>query len=404
MRDFKDIKKQFPIFTNIPGLVFLDNASTTQKPDIVLEKLNEVYTQYNSNVHRGLYPIADQVNSEYELAREKIAKLINADKEEIIFTSGTTDSTNLIAQSLLFSGIINKNSLVLTTEMEHHANFLPLQRVTEGSLEFARLSNSGLVFDNSKNYDVVAYSIISNVTGAYTDIRDLKKDNLSNAIFIADAAQAISHLKIDVKEMDVDFLVFSGHKMFGPTGIGVVYGKKELLQKMEPYRVGGGMISEVSRKSSSWAKSPYKFEAGTPPIADAIALGTAVDFINQIGITDISEYEQELRVYAYEKLTKVDGIKIYHNINNYSGAVISFTVENVHPHDMAQFLGDSNICVRAGHHCTQILHKEVFEIPASIRASFSIYNTKEEIDLLVDGINNCIKFYKHSSAEEIQKH
>lgn len=395
MHNIKGIKKEFPIFSNNPDLIFLDNASTTQKPELVLNKLMEVYTQYNSNVHRGLYPIAERLNSEYELAREKIAKFINAEKDEIIFTSGTTDATNLIAQSLSLSGIISKDSSILTTEMEHHANFLPLQRVAQGKLDFAKSSENGLIFNASTPYDLVAYSIISNVTGSFTDIKELKKGNLSNSIFIADAAQAVSHMKIDVKEMDIDFLVFSGHKMFGPTGVGVMYGKRNLLQKMEPFKVGGGMISEVTKHYSHWAKSPEKFEAGTPPIADAIALGSAVDFINKLGIEEISTHEQNLRNYAYEKLSKIKGIRLYHDIHKYGAAVISFTLEGVHPHDAAQFLGESNICVRAGHHCTQILHKEVFEIPASIRVSFSVYNTIEEINLLIEAINKCLMFYKH---------
>jgi len=385
------IKDQFPIFKNIPSLVFLDNASTTQKPKLVIDKLIEVYTQYNSNVHRGLYPIAEKVNNEYELAREKIARFINADKSEIVFTSGTTDATNLIAQSLVNSGIISKNPSVLTTELEHHANFLPWQRITKEGLEFT----NGRNIDNHQKYDVVAYSIISNVTGEFTDIKNLKKDNLKDSIFIADAAQAIAHTPIDVKQMDVDFLVFSGHKMFGPTGIGVMYAKKELLAKMEPFKVGGGMIDKVTKENSTWSQYPEKFEAGTPPIADAIALGDAVDFINDIGLDNIINTEEELKNYALNLLSKIEGIKIYHSKNPNAGPVISFTIEGIHPHDIAQFLGDKNICVRAGHHCTQILHRDVLKIPASVRVSFSIYNTKEEIDTLVDALKQCKSYYSN---------
>jgi len=393
MHKSEELKKHFPIFSKIPELVFLDNASTTQKPQIVLDKLIEVYTQYNSNVHRGLYPIAEKVNMEFDLAREKIAKFINADKDEILFTSGTTDGTNFIAQSLLSSGIISTESKILTTEMEHHANFLPLQRVTKGKLDYAKLHMGELEFNKDTKYDIVAYSIFSNVTGAYTDIKNLKKDILKDSIFIADAAQAVAHSKIDVKEMDVDFLVFSGHKMFGPTGIGVLYGKKSLLEKMEPFKVGGGMIAEVNKSFSTWAKAPDKFEAGTPPIADAIALGVAVDFINSLGFELIEEIEDGLRKYTFSRLSEISGIKIYHNIDKFSGAVISFTVDGIHPHDIAQFLGESNICIRAGHHCTQILHKEVFQIPASVRISLSIYNSKEDIDKTIDELKKCIGFY-----------
>lgn len=388
------IKDLFPIFKNIPELIFLDNAATTQKPILVLDKLMEVYTQYNSNVHRGLYPIAVRADEEYDKAREKIARFINAEKDEIVFTSGTTDATNLIAQSLLNSEIVSKNANVLTTELEHHANFLPWQRVSGNNLEFATFKENQLNFDENKKFDIVAYSIISNVTGRFTDVKDLRKEGLKDAIFIADAAQAIAHMPINVKEMDIDFLVFSGHKMFGPTGIGIMYAKRTFLEKMQPFKVGGGMVDKVSRESTSWAKSPEKFEAGTPPIAEAIALGSAVDFINEMGFNKISQIENELKAYALQELSGLEKIKIYHSENIHSGAVISFTLEGIHPHDIAQFLGDKNICVRAGHHCTQILHREVFEIPASVRVSMSIYNSKEEIDSLISALKECIEFYR----------
>lgn len=390
MIDPKEIKSEFPIFENHPDLVFLDNASTTQKPKEVLNKLLEVYTNYNANVHRGLYPIAEKINQEYEDARKKIAKFINADPEEVIFTSGTTDATNLIAESLVRSKLIPLEPKVLTTEAEHHANFLPWQRITDGKLKFLSTAENVL----NEEYNVVAYSVVSNVTGQFNEIKELKEHkNLSKALFIADAAQAIAHNRIDVKEMDVDFLVFSGHKMFGPTGIGVLYGKKELLNKMEPFRVGGGMIREVKRAHSSWAELPNKFEAGTPAIADAIALGVAVDFIKNLGINNINKDETELTQYALTKLKELNNINIYHNNSLNSGPVISFTIEGVHPHDIAQYLGDKSICVRAGHHCTQILHKEVFEIPASVRLSLSIYNTIEDIDYFIEELKNGIKVY-----------
>ncbi|CAG1021425.1 cysteine desulfurase / selenocysteine lyase [Patescibacteria group bacterium] len=383
----KEIKKEFPIFENNSGLVFLDNASTTQKPKQVIDKLIEVYTHYNSNVHRGLYPIAEKTSLEYENARQKIATFINANPKEITFTSGTTDSTNLIAESLARSGIIPAEPKVLTTEQEHHANFLPWQRITKGKLDYN--------YNPNTQYDVVVYTIISNVTGTYTDIKELKKQpNLKNAIFIADAAQAVAHKKLDVKDMDTDFLVFSGHKMFGPTGIGVLYGKQELLEKMEPFKVGGGMISEVTKESATWAELPEKFEAGTPPIADAIALGAAINFINSIGFDEIEKHEQNLRKYLVNKLKQIPQIKIFHpKLNEYAAGVVSFVSLNVHAHDIAQFLGDFNICVRAGHHCTQILHKEVFQVPASVRISLSVYNTEEDINQLIESLKKAIEYF-----------
>lgn len=393
MIDPKEIKSEFPIFESHPDLIFLDNASTTQKPREVLNKLIEVYTHYNANVHRGLYPIAEKVNQEYEGARIKIAKFINANPEEIIFTSGTTDATNFIAESLIRSKLIPQEPKVLTTEAEHHANFLPWQRITDGKLKFLKTTQDIL----NDEYDVVAYSIISNVTGQFNDLKELKENkNLNKAIFIADAAQAIAHTQIDVKEMDIDFLVFSGHKMFGPTGVGVLYGKKELLNKMEPFRVGGGMIREVKRTYSTWAELPNKFEAGTPAIADAITLGAAVDFINKLEIKNINKHETDLTQYTLTKLKELDNINIYHSNSLNSGPVISFTIDGVHPHDIAQYLGDKSICVRAGHHCTQILHKEVFEIPASIRLSLSIYNTIEDIDSFIHELRNGINIYTKS--------
>ncbi len=388
-----NIKDQFPIFKNIPDLVYLDNAATTQKPSVVIDKLVEVYTQYNSNVHRGLYTIAEKANIEYELAREKVAKLINADKDEIVFTSGTTDATNLIAQSLLLSGMVSDKSKVLTTEFEHHASFLPWQRIAKDNIEYAKQKDNKLEFSKDTQIDVVAYSVISNVTGKYTDINELRQGKLKNALFIADAAQAVAHIPIDVKQMNTDFLVFSGHKMFGPTGIGVLYGKKELLEKMEPFKVGGGMIDKVEKEYSTWTNSPEKFEAGTPAIADAIALGAAVDYIQSITFDHIIDIESKLRIYALEKLKNIPDITIYHSNEENSGSVISFTIKNIHPHDIAQFLGDRNICVRAGHHCTQILHRDVFEIPATVRVSLSIYNTQADVDTLIKAINDCINYF-----------
>lgn len=380
-------KESFPIFKNNPGLIFLDNASTTQKPDMVIKKVIEFYSLYNSNVHRGLYPIAEKADLEYQNAREKIAKFINADPDEIIFTSGTTEGVNLVANSLLNSGLISGESRIATTKSEHHSSFLPFINIFEKQFDFISLYNP------EKTYDIVIYSLISNVTGAYTDIKRIKKGPLKDALFIADAAQAVAHKKIDVKEMDVDFLVFSGHKMFGPTGIGVLYIKKTLITKLEPSKVGGGMIDSVSTESVTWKKDFSKFEAGTPNIAGAIGLGAAVDFIESVSINEIQTHERELTKYLLESLKKIPGIKLFHEDSIDSGAVVSFTIDKIHPHDIAQFLGEKGICVRAGHHCAQILHKEVFNIPASVRVSLSIYNTKEEVDTLCAELLASIKYF-----------
>jgi cysteine desulfurase / selenocysteine lyase len=388
--DLKEIKKEFPIFTNQSELVFLDNSSTTQKPNIVLNKLIEVYTNYNSNVHRGLYPIAEKINLEFELAREKIAKFINADKSEVIFTSGTTQGINFIAQSFLKSGIINNNSKILTTTKEHHSNFLPFQN---SGATLTIVDDLSEAINSNEKFDIVVYSIVSNVTGEVTKLESIKRGNLENALFIADAAQAVGHINVDVKKMNIDVLAFSGHKMFGPTGIGILYVKKSILDKLSPVTLGGGIIKEVKRESVTFTDGVEKFEAGTPSIADAIALGAATDFIQDIGIDNIEKNEQLLKNYLLAELDKLKEVTTYHNRNSTSLGIVSFTVEGVHPHDIAQFLGDRNICVRAGHHCTQILHKEVLQIPASVRVSISIYNTVEDIDKLIAALRECIKYY-----------
>ncbi len=398
----QNIKSQFPIFKNIPDLIYLDNASTTQKPQRVLDALNDFYTKYNANVHRGLYPISEKATDSYEAARKIIAEFINAEPEEIIFTGGTTDGVNSIIDSLLKSNLIKEDSIIGVNEIDHHSVILPLQRIFK-NLHFLTEENK------NKEFDLIATSLASNVTGEIVEVTKLKTDNSrlpneeilptqggqAKLITIIDAAQAIAHMKIDVKELGVDFMVFSGHKMYGPTGVGILYGKKELLEKMEPFRVGGGMIREVKRDKSTWAPLPEKFEAGTPPIADAIALGEAVKFITELGFDAIMQHEQKLRKYLINKLKEVDGIKIYHpELSEDAVGVLSFSVEGVHPHDLAQYLGDKNICLRAGHHCTQIYHREILEIPASLRVSLAIYNDENDIDKLVNELKEGIQLFK----------
>ncbi len=391
-----NFKEVFPIFKQYPNLVFVDNASTTQKPEVVINALTEFYTKYNANVHRGLYPLSEKATQLYEDARIKIAKFINADPEEIIFTSGTTDGVNAIAQSLYSSGIINSRPQILVSEKEHHSNLLPWQQIKDAKLiylEDITYKNASKIIPPEYNFDVIALAHTSNVTGQINPIKEITNDKRS-AFVVVDLAQAIAHTKIDVKDLNVDFAVFSGHKMYGPMGIGVIYAKKEILKNMEPFKVGGGMIREVTRTKSTWADIPSKFEAGTPNVSDAYALGVAVDYINSVGFDFIQAHEQELREYLVNKLKTIDNIKIYHpEISEKSGAVISISFENAHPHDIAQYLGEKDICVRAGHHCTQILHREVLKIPASLRISLAIYNTKEDIDKLIIGIKDALKIY-----------
>lgn len=385
-----NIKDQFPIFTNIPELIYLDNAATTQKPKRVIDSIFNFYTKYNSNVHRGLYPLSEKATDMYESARIQVAEFINADQKEIIFVGGTTDGINQIAESLKLSDLILEDPRILLSESEHHSNLLPWQRITS---DLNYLSSYNKISDDIKNPDILALSLVSNVTGAVTPIKDLK-NKLQPKFTIVDAAQGVGHLKIDVKELDVDFLIFSAHKMYGPTGVGVIWGKKEILEKLEPFRVGGGMITEVNRNSASWRDLPEKFEAGTPPISEAIALGEAANFLSELGFEDIEKHEQELRKYLIENLQQIPGVKIYHpDLSEKALGVASFTIESIHPHDLAQYLGDKNICVRAGHHCTQILHREVLQIPASLRVSLGIYNSKEDIDSLVSALKEGITYF-----------
>jgi len=392
-----NIKSKFPIFQNNPGLVYLDNAATTQKPQAVIDVLTDFYTKMNANVHRGLYPLSENATELYELARRKVAKFINAEPEEIIFVSGTTDALNSIATSLAKSGMLSAKPQILLSELEHHANVLPWQAISNSELHYIPMNNNFeldmTAVDNLGHVDVLAINHISNVTGTILPVKDIIA-RCSQKFSVVDAAQSIAHMSIDVKDMNCDFLVFSGHKVYGPTGIGVIYAKREHLEAMQPFRVGGGMIREVQRQSATWAELPQKFEAGTPAIAEAISLAAALEFICEIGLDQIQIYEQELAAYLADGLNSITGLKLYHpsDIENHGG-VFSFSVPEVHPHDLAQTLGEQKICVRAGHHCTQILHREVLKIPASTRASLAIYNDKSDIEQLIAGLEQAIKIY-----------
>lgn len=393
---FKSIKSQFPIFSNNPGLVYLDSAATTQKPKKVINKLSEFYSKYNANVHRGLYPLSEKSTAMYEDARRTVAKFINADPEEIIFTSSATDGLNAIAAMLKNSGEIGSHPKIILSEIEHHSNILPWQALDPKSTEFLMMTSDFLLGSaiETNKADILAITHASNVTGTILPIKDIVKQASDIGFVVLDASQSVAHMKVDVKELDIDFMVFSGHKLYGPNGIGVIYARKELLKDLNPFRVGGGMIKEVSRKSATWADLPEKFEAGTPPIADAIALAEAIEFVKEVGFEKIKSNEQELRIYLVNKLKEINGIRIYHPpLNVEALGIVSFTIDGVHPHDLAQFLGDRKICVRAGHHCTQILHREVLNIPASLRISIGVYNTKSDIDKLIDGLKAGVKYF-----------
>jgi len=381
-------KQDFPVFENYPDLAYLDNAASTQKPKVVIETIQKFYESQNANVHRGIHKLSELATEKYEEARRIVAKFINAEPEEIVFTAGTTDSINGLAQSL------GSSKSVLSSYLEHHSNFLPWTRMNPKEVELIELDkNYQLQFEKhaKPKWDIVALTHMSNVTGTITPIEKIRK-LFPDSILAVDAAQSIAHIPVDVKKLDVDFLAFSGHKIYGPTGIGVLYGKKELLQKLEPLKVGGGMILEVDIGKHVWADLPERHEAGTPPIAQAVGLGSALEYVERIGKGKIKKHEMGIREFAIEKLSQIDEIELYHpDAGTEAGAVISFNIKGVHPHDGAQILADQNVAVRAGHHCAQILHRDVLHAPGSLRASFGLYNDREDVEKLFSGIKNAIK-------------
>ena len=397
-----NIKKDFPIFKNHPELVYLDSASTSQKPKQVINSIKNFYENCNANANRGVYDLSEKATKKYNEARETIAKFINAEAKEIIFTKNTTEAINFLSYTIKEILPKGKDEIVLT-EMEHHSNLIPWQ-------EFAKKNNFKLKFiPINKNYEldykkakelindktaILAVTHVSNVFGTINDVEllvSLAKEK--KAITIIDGAQSIQHLKINIKKIKCDFLVFSGHKMFGPLGIGVLYGKKEFLEKMSPFQFGGGMINSVSYDNASWTEIPEKFEAGTQNIAGAIGLAEAIEYIKKIGIKNIEKYENKLTKYSLEKLKEIKGIEIYSFGSKNSSSIISFNITGIHPHDTAEILNQKNIAIRAGHHCCMPLIKKL-KIPGTCRISFSIYNTKEDIDKLILGLKKVQEIFK----------
>ena len=404
MFDVKNIRKDFPIFAEQPdNFVYLDSSATTLKPQSVIDAVAGYYSKYSANVHRSIYSIGEEATAEYEGSRTKVANFINSDSKSIIFTRGTTESINLVAYTWARKNI-KAGDEILLTEMEHHSNLIPWQlcaQETGAILKHIPFNEDGTL-DLSEpekwfthKTKLVAVIHQSNVFGTVNPIKDIiKMAHDVGAIVLVDAAQSVPHQTVDVQDMDCDFLAFSGHKMLGPTGVGVLYGKPELLEAMPPFLGGGEMIRTVSLNDSTWNGIPWKFEAGTPNIAQAIGLGAAIDYINKIRLEKIHEYEQELLNYALEKMQEIPGINIYGAAQK-RGAVISFNVENIHPHDLAQFLDNDGIAIRAGHHCTQPIMKKL-GVPATGRASFYVYNSKEDVVRLCESIEKTIKFMSGS--------
>ena len=390
-------KSDFPIFKN-QDIAYLDTASTSQKPQCVIDSIIDFYQNYNANVHRGLYPWAEKVTSMYESIRNKIAKHINAKSESVIFTKGTTESINFISTSWGNSNVTEKDNIVIT-EMEHHSNIVPWQilaKKTGAELRYIPISSDGeLILDNINkiidgNTKIVSVIHQSNVFGTINPIDIIIKEaHQKGAQILIDAAQSIAHQEIDVKDINCDFLVFSGHKMLGPTGIGCLYIKENLLNDLEPYQTGGQMINDVNREGSTWNDIPFRFEAGTPNIAGVIGMSAALGYLNQLGMRKIKSHNDYITEYCLKELKSIEDIIIYGHNNN-SGPVISFNIEGIHSYDLASLLAQQNIYIRSGHHCAQPI-MEKLKIKASNRISLYIYNGLNDIDRLVKGIKQAKK-------------
>ena len=397
MLDVAAIRNDFPILSrevNGYPLIYLDNAATSQTPQQVIDVIVDYYSNYNANIHRGVHTLSQEATDKYEEARKKLQAHFNAENaHEIIFTSGTTHSINLVANG--FASLLNSEDEVIVSALEHHSNIVPWQMLCEktgASLKVIPMNEEGelvmsdydkLLSDKTK---LVFVNHISNALGTINPIEEIiKKAHHVGAAVLVDGAQACPHIKPDVQKLDADFYVASAHKMCGPTGVGILYGKEAWLNKLPPYQGGGEMIAEVTFKKTTYADLPHKFEAGTPNICGGIAFGAAVDYINNIGFDTISAYENELLNYATKKLLKIEGLRIYGNSKNKT-SVISFNIETLHPYDVGTILDKLGIAVRTGHHCAQPI-MDFYKIPGTVRASFAFYNTFEEIDTFVNGVN-----------------
>ena len=393
------IKSDFPIF-NDSDLVYLDNASTTQKPQQVLDAIQSMYSKTNANVHRALYDIGSEATEKFENSRKKVSNFISSESEnEIIFTGGTTESINLLAHSL--GNKLSAGDEILVSEMEHHANLVPWQMAcqrTGANLKFIPIDKKGdldlsdleTLFTSSTR--IISITHVSNVLGTINPINDIAKiANEIGAIFIVDGAQGVPHQSINVKELGCDFYAFSGHKMLAPTGVGVLWGRMEKLEEMEPFMGGGEMIETVTMESSTWNQVPYKFEAGTPNFVQAVGLGAAIDYLNNFGMDKVSEHEKKLTEYALAKMSQIEQVNVFGSPKNRSG-VISFNMEGIHAQDLAQFLNEDNIAIRVGHHCAQPLLSKLDQNSVA-RLSLYIYNDETDIDLFCNSLSNIKQYF-----------
>jgi len=409
MLNVESIRKDFPILSskmNGKQLIYLDNAATTQKPKQVIKAIEDYYKKYNANIHRGIYRLAEEATAMYEESKQKVADFISADGiEEIVYTRNTTESLNLVAIAWGEANI-EKGDHILISEMEHHSNIVPWQLLAKrkgAHLDYIKINDDislnmeSLKEELEKKPKIVSLTHVSNVTGTINDIKEIARlVHKAGAVFLVDGAQSVPHMKINVKELGCDMLAFSGHKMLGPTGIGVLYAKKEILESMPPFLGGGDMIKAVSYHSAIWNDLPWKFEAGTSNIEGGIGLGAAIDYINKIDIEEINKYEKELTRYALERISEIKNVDIfgygYENLEK-RAAVISFSIKGVHPHDIAQIFDKEGIAIRAGHHCAMPLVKRLVSNGSVARMSFYLYNTKEEIDKAIDAIIKVKKIF-----------
>lgn len=399
MLDVEKIRKDFPIFNDLnKPFVYLDSASTSQKPLEVIDAISSYYKSYTANVHRALYSIGEKATDEYENVRKLVKKILNVpDSHSVVFTSGTTESINLIAYSWGLKNLKETDS-VLITEMEHHSNIIPWQLITKktnSSLNYIPLNKNGTLDTESINDEkfsstkIISISHQSNVFGTINPIKNIiDKVKDMGVITLIDGAQAVPHLEVDLSELDPDFYVFSGHKMLGPTGVGVLIGRNELLEEMEPFMGGGEMINKVSMQDATWNEIPWKFEAGTPKIAQVIGLGAAINYLMNIGLDKVHSHEQSLLHYALNALEQNEDVILYGNPPD-RGAVIPFNLKNIHPHDLSKFLDLDGICIRAGHHCAQPI-MDYLKVPSTARISMNIYNDENDIDQLLKGIEKTI--------------
>lgn len=406
--EVNEIRKDFPILSrtiNGKPLVYFDNAATTQKPFSVIKAISDYYASYNANIHRAVYQIAEEATDAYEKTRDKVCKFINAhSREEIIFTRNATEAINLVAYSW-GRKVIGKGDTIILSELEHHSNIVPWQMLCKekkAKIEYLNVDNNGNL-DLGKlesciqqnNVKLISLSHMSNALGNIIPIESMIKYAHSFGIpFFVDGAQSVPHIRTDVTDLNCEFLAFSGHKMLGPTGVGVLYAKKEILECMNPFIGGGDMIKEVHKYETTYNDLPYKYEGGTPNIADVIAFSHALDYLNKIGMDNIRRHELDLTKYALECLSSLKGMKLYGDDNlSRRGGIISFNLGDIHPHDLATILNDDGIAIRSGHHCAQIL-MEKLDVSATSRASFYIYNTQEEINIFINALGKAIKLFR----------